>query len=65
MPNNTYIYPSAFNFIFIPYTKLMAMYDVNSSNLKLIDIDLGEIYKTSTKYLPCYLPNINNYIQYN
>lgn len=62
LPNTTDIFPSAFNFIFVPYTKLIAVYDANKSVLRLLDIDLGEVYKTSTKYLTTSFPTLKNYI---
>lgn len=62
IPSSVEIVPSAFNFIFIPYTKLIAIFDINKSIIRLIDTDLGEIYKTSNKYLPTFVPFLRNYI---
>ncbi|EAR96598.2 endonuclease/exonuclease/phosphatase family protein (macronuclear) [Tetrahymena thermophila SB210] len=66
IPNANLILPSAFNFIFIPYTKYVAVFDINRSIIRLIDTDTGDIFKTSNRYLKYVVAHpFKNFIQYN
>ncbi|KAL4477533.1 hypothetical protein ABPG74_002683 [Tetrahymena malaccensis] len=66
IPDPNLIVPSAFNFIFIPYTKYVAVFDINKSIIRLLDTDTGDIFKTSNRYLKFLVGSpIKNFIQYN
>ncbi|KAL4496540.1 hypothetical protein ABPG72_015901 [Tetrahymena utriculariae] len=66
IPDANFIFPSAFNFIFIPYTKYVAVFDINQSMIRLVDTDTGDIFKTSNRYLRYMVASqFKNFIQYN